>query len=152
MKDSNHQHVYSREEREVMLRQMQAISDNFYAMAIRVGCHPFIEFCGLMNEYIKVCREAQQADIDFTNATAHSGHVLPMQVHHAEYLGEKLGCIYGPTLASSPELRRAFFSAMGLESWIEHRQLPANECHCSIRAWNPLQPFSHRDDCPLAKT
>lgn len=114
MSAPNPQHVYSHEERELMLQQMQRVSDKFYTMAIQIGCHPFIEFCGLMNEYIKVCSETHRAGIDFTNATAHSGHALRMQHYHAEYLGEKLGCIYGPALAAEPELRRAFLAAMGL--------------------------------------
>jgi hypothetical protein len=33
---------------------------------------------GLMNEYIKACRDAHARGIDFTQCTKHAGHDLPM--------------------------------------------------------------------------
>jgi hypothetical protein len=101
------------EEREAMLTAMQETSSAFYRCATRIGCHPFIEFTGLMNEYIKICRQAHAAGLDFTQASAHSGIALPMQTFEAEYLGEKLGCIYGPSLQSRDNLA-AFMAAAGL--------------------------------------
>lgn len=106
--------VYSAEEREPMLAGMQEASNAFYYAAIRIGCHPFIEFAGLMNEYIKLCQQAHKAGIDFTNANAHSGNALPMEDYNAEYLAEKLECIYGPTLQQNLKLRRAFLVRLGL--------------------------------------
>jgi hypothetical protein len=90
--------VYSRDERALMLKQMRLASDVFYLHATRIGCHPFIEFTGLLNEYIKICEVAQDKDIDFTQSNAHTGRALPIEKHHVAYLGEKLGCIYGPGL------------------------------------------------------
>ena len=53
--------MYSRAELEAMLVAMKATSDIFYGMATRIGNHPFIEFCGLMNEYIACCRKTLAA-------------------------------------------------------------------------------------------
>lgn len=98
--------VYSEEERAEMLRKMKQASSAFYGMAVQTGCHPFIEFTGLMNEYIKICEEAQAQGIDFTQTTAHqSGRdKLPMKSYHVAYLGEKLGCIYGPSIGENGKL------------------------------------------------
>jgi hypothetical protein len=62
----------SPEEREECLRAMQAASNAFYAAATRCGNHAFIEFTGLMNEYIQLCWEAHRNGIDFTRASVHS--------------------------------------------------------------------------------
>lgn len=105
--------VYSKEERETILAKMRAVSAAFYAGAVQTGAHPFIEFCGLMNEYIKVCESAHQKGIDFTQANTHSGKALPMETYEAAYIGEKIGCIYGPTL-SNPTLFAAFIQKLDL--------------------------------------
>lgn len=105
--------VYSAEERAPMLPKMHAASDAFYRAATQIGCHPFIEFTGVMNEYIKLCEQAHAAGIDFTNANVHSGQALPMGPHNAAYLAEKLGCILGPTLHTDPEVRKAFLTGLG---------------------------------------
>lgn len=98
---------YSVEERAEMLRKMQLVSNGFYAAVIKIGVHPFIEFCGIMNEYIKMCQNAEAQGIDFINAHAHSGLALPMRTFEAAYIGEKLGCIFGPSL-QDPANRQAF--------------------------------------------
>ena len=105
--------AYTREERETMLHEMSKTSSLLYARAFAIGCHPFIEFCGLMNEYIKMCHTAHEAGIDFPHASAHSGIAIPMAPYEAAYLGEKLGCIYGPALQDPANLR-AFMRAAGL--------------------------------------
>ena len=51
---------------------MQAASDAFYRSAVSIGNHPFIEFAGLMNEYITACRAAHTEGIDFTDCTSTS--------------------------------------------------------------------------------
>lgn len=82
-----------------MLDGMQAASGAFYRDAARIGCHPFIEFTGLMNEYIKLCEAAHAQGQDFTETSIHgSGQPLPMREHHRRYLKEKLECIYGHSL------------------------------------------------------
>lgn len=91
--------TYTKEELEVMLVKMRAASGAFYYNATRTGCHPFIEFTGLMNEYIKLCEAALAQGIDFTETSIHgSGQPLPMQSYHRNYLTEKLECIYGYSL------------------------------------------------------
>jgi hypothetical protein len=95
--------MYNEEERTEMLRKMKKASSVFYSMATQIGCHPFIEFTGLMNEYIKICEDAHQEGIDFTQTTRHQSgeNKLPMKRHHVAYLGEKLGCIYGPSIGEN---------------------------------------------------
>lgn len=77
---------------------MRNASDMFYGMAIRAGCHAFIEFTGLMNEYIKLCESADAAGIDWVHTNVHGSTRLPFQTHHVEYLSEKLECIYGRSI------------------------------------------------------
>ncbi len=90
---------YTPEELAEMVRKMQLVSDLFYRHAQQVGNHAFIEFTGLMNEYINMCRSAAAAGIDYTATTIHGdGAVLPMREHHRRYLDEKLQCIYGRSL------------------------------------------------------
>lgn len=105
--------VHSAEERAAMLTAMRQVSLAFYMKAANIGCHPFIEFCGLMNEYIKMCQQAHEKGIDFTNANAHSGVALPMRSFEAAYIGEKLGCIFGPSL-QDPDNLRAFIEKADL--------------------------------------
>ena len=86
------------EERKAILRGMHAASDMFYASAIKAGCHAFIEFTGLMNEFIKLCEEAEKQGIPWVRANVHGDVHLPFKPHHIEYLSEKLECIYGARL------------------------------------------------------
>jgi hypothetical protein len=103
----------SPKDREAMLICMREASATFYRMATRIGCHAFIEFTGLMNEYIKLCEAAHEAGVDFTKSNVHtSGAALPMQVFHAEYLGEKLECIYGHSFAGDPQLAQAMLRGL----------------------------------------
>ena len=48
-----------------VVKQMHEASSAFYVSAVKIGNHPFIEFCGLMNEYIKMCQNALDQAIDF---------------------------------------------------------------------------------------
>jgi hypothetical protein len=102
---------FTKAEREALLDRMQALSDSFYSGATSIGVHAYIEFCGLMNEFVTICRSSDEMGIDFTMANTHNNKPLVMASHHGAYLGEKLGCIYGPTLRSDPAVRRAFVSA-----------------------------------------
>ena len=91
--------TYTDEELAAMIAKMELASSAFYNDARRTGCHPFIEFAGLMNEYINMCREALTQGQDFTETSIHgSGQPLPMKGHHRQYLTEKLECIYGYSL------------------------------------------------------
>ncbi|MFM2057076.1 MAG: hypothetical protein RLY71_1461 [Pseudomonadota bacterium] len=81
-------------EREQAIEQMQRCADDFYRTAIGIGNHPFIEFAGLMNEYIQACRLAQVQGIDFTDCHRHSGQKLPLHPVMCDYINEKLECIF----------------------------------------------------------
>lgn len=82
------------EEREKALKEMQAASDEFYHKAQRIGNHPFIEFTGLINEYIKLCENAHEQGIDFSECNTHNGMNLPMESFQVSYINEKLECIF----------------------------------------------------------
>lgn len=97
----------SPEELKTIIADMKGASGAFYANAREIGNHAFIEFAGLMNEYIKICEDAAKNGQDFTMASTHTGNALPMKDYQAAYLAEKLDCIYGPALRQ-PDVKRAF--------------------------------------------
>lgn len=86
--------MHNEQERSEMLDKMTEASAVFYRLAVKTGCHPFIEFTGLMNEYIKCCQNAHNARIDFAGCNTHTGQSLPMQPHEVAYVNEKLECIF----------------------------------------------------------
>jgi hypothetical protein len=96
-------------EAQAALAKMRAANDSFYALARQSGCHAFIEFAGLQVEFIKLCEESTRAgDLSWMHTNVHRGGKLPLEPTHAHYLAEKLDCIFGPTLRSTPELLKAF--------------------------------------------
>lgn len=86
--------LHSTPERTVMLRRMREASKAFYGLAVQAGCHPFIEFTGLINEYISCCESAHNDGIDFGACNKHAGQSLPMHPHQIKYVNEKLECIF----------------------------------------------------------
>jgi hypothetical protein len=82
------------EERTQALAHMQKAADQFYRSATAIGNHPFIEFAGLMNEYIVACRDAHDKGIDFSECNQHTGRVLPLHPVMSDYVNEKLACIF----------------------------------------------------------
>jgi hypothetical protein len=78
------------------LKLMQKASNEFYIASANSQCHAFIEFTGLMNEYIKLCEDFQKAnpDKDFRSLNAHSGKSLKLKPYQIHYIKEKLDCIY----------------------------------------------------------
>lgn len=87
--------MYTVEERKAILTKMRAASNLFYSAAANAGCHAFIEFTGLMNEFIKLCETAEAQGLPWVHANVHGDVHLPFKPHHIEYLSEKLECIYG---------------------------------------------------------
>lgn len=87
--------MMNHEEREVALRRMEQVVKGFYAAAIQIGNHPFIEFAGVMTAYVNSCQRAHHAGIDFSECSRHSGENLPMESFEVRYLNEKLDCIFG---------------------------------------------------------
>ena len=93
------------QERILALALMQRAADRFYVNAVNIGVHPFIEFTGLINEYIKICYNAHQKGIDFSMCNAHTGRILPLQSFERNYLNEKLECIFqGQIILKNKEL------------------------------------------------
>ena len=93
------------EERRAILERMRAASSQFYFAAAKAGCHAFIEFTGLMNEFIKLCEDAEAQGVDWLHANVHGDIHLPFKHHHMEYLSEKLECIYGKRVKLDDEVR-----------------------------------------------
>lgn len=81
-------------ERELALKRMDEAVSRFYGAAVQIGNHPFIEFAGVMTAYVKTCRRAHEAGIDFTECNRHAGRPLPMESFEVDYLNEKLDCIF----------------------------------------------------------
>ncbi|OGA57262.1 MAG: hypothetical protein A2710_24390 [Burkholderiales bacterium RIFCSPHIGHO2_01_FULL_64_960] len=73
---------------------MQEASDAFYRSSVTIGNYPFIEFAGLMNEYITACRAPHKERIDFTQCNTHNGQALPLHPVMSNYINEKLECIF----------------------------------------------------------
>jgi hypothetical protein len=92
-----------------MLDAMEVVISRFYPAAVNTHVHAFIEFCGLMHEFLQMCRATHEEGRDFTMCNTHTGEALVMKPHHVAYLAEKLGCIYGPALTgeNARELVRA---------------------------------------------
>lgn len=90
--------TYTKEEMDTMISRMETASSLFYGMAQRIGCHAFIEFTGLMNKFIDICRNSAENGIQFPFANTHSGMKLAVEGHDVDYLAEKFDCIFGPVL------------------------------------------------------
>ena len=75
------------------IKQMHKASDTFYSLAVHAGNHAFIEFTGLINEYIQLCEKAAADGVDFRMASTHTGERIAG--HNVRYIREKLECIYG---------------------------------------------------------
>lgn len=104
---------YGSEERERMLARMTEIKDSFYAAAQRVGHHQFLEFAGLMAEYIKACERMHGAGLDFGTTE------VDLKAHEAMYVAEKFDCIFGQALAN-PKTREAFLGVLAVKGgWSE---------------------------------
>jgi len=104
--------THTREQLEQKIKEMKKASNAFYSLAVQIGNHPFIEFTGFMNEYIKLCQKALEEGIDFTQANVHTGKSLPMEDYEAAYVGEKFGCIFAMSFAGREDLFDAFKHSM----------------------------------------
>lgn len=74
--------------------KMRRASDGFYGSAVQAGNHAFIEFCGVMNEYINICEDNLKQGIDFTMCNQHTDLKMQVDRHRFDYLKEKLHCIF----------------------------------------------------------
>lgn len=86
--------MMTKDEQLIAIDQMARASNAFYGAAVHIGNHPFIEFTGLMNEYIQACRDAHAMGVDFSDCNTHSGTELPLPSFRVDYINEKLECIF----------------------------------------------------------
>jgi hypothetical protein len=80
-----------------ILKAMKIAANNYYREAIATNCHTFIEFTGLINEYIKICeRNLKQRGVDFTKTSAHCPDEPRLQIEswQLDYINDKLRCIF----------------------------------------------------------
>jgi hypothetical protein len=100
-----------------LANHMSEVASETYYLFFRAGigthAHAFIEFCGVLNKYVDLCRKAAEEGVDFTTANVHTGKSIPVEAHDMRYLAEKMKCIFGPMLAANTEARRAFFEELG---------------------------------------
>lgn len=101
-----------------IVQLLQKLCDHFYWLCFRNGlaskCHPFLEFNGVMQQYVSMCRSAADNGIDFAHCSVHQNRSLPMRVADASYLADKLNCIFGAAIRSNPEVARIFREKLGL--------------------------------------
>lgn len=98
-----------------ILRQLNA---EFYSMCFNAGvgsrAHAFIEFNGLMSKYIDLVSMAVEGGMDPQLLNEHNNTPLPVEDHDMEYFGEKLRCMFGPTLDANPAAKAALRKALKL--------------------------------------
>lgn len=76
--------------------ELQRISDRYYYAARKAHVHHFIEHAGLMNEHLKVMRDAAANGIDIHTLNVHNSGRFPMELYQAQYLAEKFSCMFTP--------------------------------------------------------
>ena len=76
------------------LAKMKRATGMFYANAVHIGCHGFLEFTGLLNEYIKFCEDREAKGEDWYFSNKHAG-LSQLSDYRKQYIREKLECIYG---------------------------------------------------------
>lgn len=77
------------------LAKMRAASDQFYSLAANTQCHAYLEFTGILNEYIKICEENLVRGIDFREENIHKGNSqMVIKDYQIDYMNEKLECIF----------------------------------------------------------
>lgn len=100
---------YTKEQLTNIAVRMRVATEKTYPLLAATGCHPFIEFNGLMHKFVDLCERAVEKGVVFPMANEHTGIPLPVELHDIEYMAEKLRCIFGPIIDSNDEARRALF-------------------------------------------
>jgi hypothetical protein len=79
-----------------VLNAMKIAAHNYYREAIATNCHTFIEFTGLINEYIKICERNLNQGVDFTKTSTHCPGEPELHIEDWElaYINDKLRCIF----------------------------------------------------------
>jgi hypothetical protein len=99
---------YSQEELKSVVGQMARTADLVYRLLQTCNVHAFIEFNGLMQKYVDLCRRAAAEGVDFTMFNTHTGTSFEVHDHDVEYMAEKFDCIFGPLFRKYPELWTLF--------------------------------------------
>lgn len=77
------------------LHAMRLASDVFYTLAAQTQCHAYLEFTGILNEYIKICEENLARGVDFREENVHKGNSqMVIRDYQVNYINEKLECIF----------------------------------------------------------
>jgi hypothetical protein len=95
---------YSQEELNSIVVRMQRVANSVYLLLQSCNVHAFIEFNGLMQKYVDLCRRAAAEGVDFTMFNTHTGTSFEVRDHDVEYMAEKFDCIFGPLFRKYPEL------------------------------------------------
>lgn len=105
-------------ELQALIGRMSEVAQQTYWLHFWSGVpahvHAFIEFNGLIAEWVKLCAAAAEQGIDFRYLNGHAETPLPMKAYQAEYFAEKLNCIIGPSLRADPGNVEAFKRALGI--------------------------------------
>ncbi len=76
---------------EDLLRGMEAAKMGFYRNAVLLNWHPFVEFAGLMKEYINILHDTYREGREWSEP-------LQLKPYQIDYIAEKLDCIFGGQL------------------------------------------------------
>ena len=60
--------------------------------------HPFLEWCGVMGEHLRIVDGLLAKGVDATQANVHTGQTLPIPEHQIDYMAEKIECIFSGML------------------------------------------------------
>jgi hypothetical protein len=99
---------YSKEELDGLVVQMSRVANTVYVLLQSCGVHAFIEFNGLMQKYVDLCRRAAAEGVDFTMFNTHTGTSFNVLEHDVDYMAEKFDCIFGPLFRANPKLWALF--------------------------------------------
>lgn len=99
-------------ELEGIISTMSEIVSRFYFSAVGVRNHPFIEWTGILNEYIRMCEQALFEGVDFTACHIHASGGLPVSPMNTDYIAEKVICIFGNSVRNNRELFEDFMATV----------------------------------------
>lgn len=87
-------------------KAVEAFYWHLYGQQIGSRFHAFIEWCGVMGEYLKMVKET---GVEPCTLNTHSESACVVPAHQLAYLAEKLNCILAPFLNSASEKDKQLF-------------------------------------------
>lgn len=103
---------YSIEDLLKICRKMDAVVEKIYPMMTSCEVHPFVEFNGLMREYVVICRILARSGVAFPFASNHGTMAVEVPDYTIEYMAEKLGCIFAPMIRGNPRAKDILVRAL----------------------------------------